>query len=473
MSSNNNHNNSADDKKTKAKMAIQRSDKTKIGRTSTENYNSLREESSKSRSVVAGSKETLRGSSKSTTSQNNGDIVNKKPISTNGNPKLGGGGGAVRGFINNSVRKHASVGDHSRTPYSKNLSINKSSATTTSSTMNGNRHLPRESIHSIDGSKSGAIVRKNSNGKSAITRDSSNTNDHKKSLKRTSSESPESANNKRTELLNIREGSAVPSFKAISRTPRPLARPAPSLLKADTSRSSCDTLSASSHKLTSSSSLSHSTQKPPSLTNRTSLPSKFSPLMSKTPVSPSTQKSKTANQTSNNNKHLPGRRPIARPTGSVNNNSNNGVTESLSVSTIKEEKKSRSRQVSSLDEQRPQSRQSLSSAATLRKRPDREFSSEQRPAKRPVTEQKNSLQAVLRDVFGYDKRKYRDYYSDDDEMEVSGFEVLREEARSAKIGYQEDKREEMLERQRLMIMQQKSKTSRPLATGGAPRKGCK
>ncbi|CAG8480804.1 3501_t:CDS:2 [Ambispora leptoticha] len=394
-------------------MAIQRSDKAKLAKTATQDYNSLREESSKSRSVVAGSKETLKqregGSSKFTISQNHGDIVNKRPIPTNGNPKVGGGGGAVKSSINSSVRKHSSVGDHSKTPYSKILSLNKGSVTTTPSVTNGNRHLPRENL---DGLKSGAI-RKDSNGKNVIARDSSSSaNDHKKA-----------------ESNNTREGSTASSFKALVRTPRPLARPAPNLIKADTSRTSCDTLSPS-HKITSL----HLTQKQPSLTNRTS--SSLSSSISKTSVSPSTQKA------------------IQRVS-----------------STIKAEKRPRSLQAPSRDEQRPQSRQSLSAPATLRKRPERDFSPERRPAKRPATGHNDNLQSVLFSVFGYDRRRYRDDYSDDDDMEVSGLEVLREEARSAKIGYQEDKREEMLERQRMM--QQKTKTPRPLATDAAPRKGCK
>lgn len=46
--------------------------------------------------------------------------------------------------------------------------------------------------------------------------------------------------------------------------------------------------------------------------------------------------------------------------------------------------------------------------------------------------------AHIRQIFGYDKRKYKDEDDDDDNMEVGFSTIMKEEARSAKIGLQED-----------------------------------
>ena len=56
----------------------------------------------------------------------------------------------------------------------------------------------------------------------------------------------------------------------------------------------------------------------------------------------------------------------------------------------------------------------------------------------------------IRDVFGYDKRKYRDF--NDDDIEVADYQTIqREEARSARLAAKEDAEElrKDLERQRL------------------------
>jgi len=64
------------------------------------------------------------------------------------------------------------------------------------------------------------------------------------------------------------------------------------------------------------------------------------------------------------------------------------------------------------------------------------------------TEDRTDISKEIRNIFGYDKRRYKDEDFDDRSMENNKFSsIMMEEARSAKIGRQEDledmRREEM------------------------------
>jgi len=69
---------------------------------------------------------------------------------------------------------------------------------------------------------------------------------------------------------------------------------------------------------------------------------------------------------------------------------------------------------------------------------------------------KNNISSIIGSIFGYDRSKYRDDFSDDN-MEVSASRVRQEELRSARIGREEDELEEELERQRLERIRQRKK----------------
>lgn len=67
---------------------------------------------------------------------------------------------------------------------------------------------------------------------------------------------------------------------------------------------------------------------------------------------------------------------------------------------------------------------------------------------------KKNISSIIGSIFGYDRSKYRDEDSDDD-MVVSASRVRAEELRSARLGREEDEREEALERQRLLRLRQR------------------
>merc|ERR1712123_37644 len=71
------------------------------------------------------------------------------------------------------------------------------------------------------------------------------------------------------------------------------------------------------------------------------------------------------------------------------------------------------------------------------------------------TDSKVDISAEIRNIFGYDKRRYKDEAEDDRSMENNKFSsIMMEEARSARIGRQEDlddmKREEMENKRKKM-----------------------
>lgn len=69
---------------------------------------------------------------------------------------------------------------------------------------------------------------------------------------------------------------------------------------------------------------------------------------------------------------------------------------------------------------------------------------------------KNNISSIIGSIFGYDRTKYRDDFSDDD-MEVSASRVRAEELRSARLGREEDEIEEALERERLAKLRQRKR----------------
>lgn len=78
------------------------------------------------------------------------------------------------------------------------------------------------------------------------------------------------------------------------------------------------------------------------------------------------------------------------------------------------------------------------------------------------TEANIDISAEIRNIFGYDRRKFRDERDfDDRSMENNRYaDVMREEARSAKIGRMEDledMRREEEEKQRKKMMKKKQK----------------
>merc|ERR1712025_162233 len=71
------------------------------------------------------------------------------------------------------------------------------------------------------------------------------------------------------------------------------------------------------------------------------------------------------------------------------------------------------------------------------------------------TDAKVDISAEIRNIFGYDKRRYKDEDFDDRSMENNKFSsIMMEEARSARIGRQEDledmRREEEENRRKMM-----------------------
>ncbi|KAK7099263.1 hypothetical protein V1264_003430 [Littorina saxatilis] len=65
-----------------------------------------------------------------------------------------------------------------------------------------------------------------------------------------------------------------------------------------------------------------------------------------------------------------------------------------------------------------------------------------------------TVSGTIQQLFGYDKRRYRDEDDDDRNMEVGFSQLMKEEARSARLGRQEDledirREEEELKQKRL------------------------
>ncbi|KAI9296083.1 hypothetical protein K502DRAFT_364440 [Neoconidiobolus thromboides FSU 785] len=67
---------------------------------------------------------------------------------------------------------------------------------------------------------------------------------------------------------------------------------------------------------------------------------------------------------------------------------------------------------------------------------------------------KKNISSIIGSLFGYNRNKYRNDFSDDD-MEVSASRLRAEESRSARIAREEDEMEEELERQRLERLKKK------------------
>ncbi|XP_076342295.1 uncharacterized protein LOC143242706 [Tachypleus tridentatus] len=80
----------------------------------------------------------------------------------------------------------------------------------------------------------------------------------------------------------------------------------------------------------------------------------------------------------------------------------------------------------------------------------------------PVGEEED-YSSIIREIFGYDRRKYIDDDFDDSNMEASYAEVMKEEKRSARIGLMEDledMRKEAEEKKRKKQLKMKKETKR-------------
>lgn len=114
------------------------------------------------------------------------------------------------------------------------------------------------------------------------------------------------------------------------------------------------------------------------------------------------------------------------------------VSRSKSTSTLKQQ---REETESSSTKRQPVMSDSKSSRPTSQKR-QRDISDDDTPV--PKRSRRSELSKQIWEAMGLNRDKYysRDVDSDDDDMEASGMDVLREEARSAKIARKEDEEEE-------------------------------
>lgn len=72
-------------------------------------------------------------------------------------------------------------------------------------------------------------------------------------------------------------------------------------------------------------------------------------------------------------------------------------------------------------------------------------------------EELGSVSSMIQKMFGYDKKKYRDVDDDDRNMEVGFSQVMKEEARSARIGLQEDLEDIRKEQEELRLKAMRKK----------------